>query len=60
MTSYYVPSTKRELVEMIKRYYYLKGQTVSGLERKPVKQLYAIFHSIRRGHETQTRNYPAA
>jgi hypothetical protein len=47
MPDYYVPKTKKDLVTLIRRQYWCNGQTVSGLERKPIKQLYAIYHSIR-------------
>ena len=48
MGDFYVPRSKRELVEWIKQRYMAIGQCVSGLERKPTKQLYAIFYSLRK------------
>jgi len=49
MSEYYIPPTKKAVVEWIKNHYTQQGQTVSGLERKPYKQLIAIYHSIRKG-----------
>lgn len=48
MLDYYVPSTKKELIMLIKRSYWGGGLTINGLEAKNKKQLYAIFHNIRR------------
>ena len=48
MPEFYVPRTKQELVKWIKDRYIAIGQCVSGLERKPIKQLYAIFYSLRK------------
>ena len=56
MPDFYVPKTKRELVDWIKRGYLDRGQCVAGLERKPVKQLYAIFYQLRREFDDRLRN----
>ena len=46
MGEYYVPPNKRELIIWIKQRYFAIGQTVSGLERLPKKQLYSIYYEL--------------
>ncbi len=48
MADYYVPSTKKELIMLIKRGYWSRGVSVNNLQDKTKKQLYAIFHNLRR------------
>ena len=45
---FYIPNNKRELIALIKRQYWINGQTTYGLEQKPKKQLYAIYYNIRK------------
>lgn len=47
MPEFYVPSTKKELLEIIRKYYWNAGQSFAGLEKKSKKMLYAIFYEIR-------------
>lgn len=44
---YYVPSTKAELITLIKKHYWVCGQTAYRLETKTKAQLYAIYYSLR-------------
>ena len=43
---YWIPPTKRELVIWIQRQYWNAGQCTSGLDRKPTKQLWAIYYEL--------------
>lgn len=44
MTNYYIPSTKKSLVEWLAVFY-----PITDLKKRPKNQLYAIYHKIRKG-----------
>lgn len=44
MNTYYVPETKRELIDWLSNFY---GNRNAKWLKMPKKQLYAIYHSIR-------------
>jgi hypothetical protein len=46
MGEYWKPTTKKDLIIWIKSRYFNIGQCVAGLERKPIKQLRAIYYEL--------------
>ena len=46
MSEYYIPKSKKELIIWIKQRYFSQGQCVAGLDRLPVKRLYAIYYKL--------------
>jgi len=43
---YYIPKTKKELLIWIRQRYFSQGQCVHGLDKLPIKRLYAIFYRL--------------
>lgn len=46
MPPYYMPKTKKEMIQWIKQRYFVRGQTTNGLDKKPIKQLQAIYFEL--------------
>lgn len=54
MPEYYMPQSKKELVQWIKQRYWVRGQTATGLEKKEKRQLIAIYFELIRQHRERS------